>query len=789
MKIISYDGYTFSSGNFVVGIKDGDMRGQWSLQPATLPRLGASSLLAGSSITTRPIPVQIGYTGASPYETAFLQLLGKLDPTNSEPRTLVAQLNDGTNVQCPAIVMLPAGQTGDEDVNYISATFLAMSPTWRKQTAATLSAQSISSSGGSFTMTNSGYARAYPTYEIAYTTQRTTDTATVGWKYRRTVTITNNETRTAARQTRFIDLGDTAALVTGSKALSSGDDLRIRLNGRELPRTLMNWNTKHTIAAVVVTIPASSSVTLEIVYGNTSAGTPETLNTLGGARTRPDLFTAVDCYTSNGTATSGAASTLTDSGKAWKVNRFAGGMIHITGGTGAGQRRRITSNTATAITVTRNWATNPNSTSTYVIWMGGILQDGGVTSAGTTTLITDSSQSFGVNSLIGGSIEVSTFGTRTITANTATTISVSPAFNSAPGASQAYTIIRPGYKSYGVRNTVKRASDDVWLGCWYQDARYTKPGVIQTAADGIADAWQPYLMLRNEDDYGQKSVTPIDVGGGDIDYFNGLNVNRRVGSDRRLGEEGAADGIVRTSPHGFDAVYLDYSIKNPNGQCTGTLRSRADGGLAWQSVFDYSTAQASLTNIAAAWYDLTGNEQIPLHLYMGLQPVANSDGDEISIPSTASANDVSTMRTYTRLELYEHLANWSVGTLSSEEAIYDLNATIKLAALAADPPYDQLVIGGDGHHLHLTSTQSLKVTTDPDSTTPILALWDGGAFLKEVSYAAVVYRVITDQAGDAVNTISQEFLPIKPGNTTVTVTESAIGTITVAASWYEGYYG
>ena len=116
MKIISFDGYTFSSGGYICGIRDGDMRGQWSLQPSTLPRLGASSLLAGTSITARPIPVTFGYDGGVlSYENAFLQLMGKLDPTNSEPRTLVAQLNDGTTVQCPAIVMLPAGQTGDDD--------------------------------------------------------------------------------------------------------------------------------------------------------------------------------------------------------------------------------------------------------------------------------------------------------------------------------------------------------------------------------------------------------------------------------------------------------------------------------------------------------------------------------------------------------------------------------------------------------------------------------------------------------------------------------------------------
>lgn len=791
MKILSYDGYTFSSDGYWVSIQDADVRGQWSLQPNTLPRLGGSPLLSGSSITPRPIPVEIGYTGGSTIETALLTLLGKLDPTNSEPRTLVAELNDGTQVQCQAIVMLPSGQTSTEDVNTIEATFLAMSPVWRESSISFIgSTQSISSSGSSFTITNAGAARAYPILTIGWSVQRATQTSAVGWKYRKTQTFTNSETRTASRVTRFIDFGDSAALVTAAKCLASGNDVRIRVNGREIPRTLMNWNTKRTLIAFVVTIPATSSVTVEIVYGNSAAGSPETLNSLGAPATRPDLFTALDCYSSSGAATAlGTSTTLVDSSKSWKVDRFKGGFIQITSGAGNNQRRRIAGNSPTGITITRAWAITPTTGATYVIWMGGLFIDGGVSSAGTTTVITDASQSFGPNALIGGALTVSTFGTRTITANTATTMTVSPAFASAPGSGQSYAVERYGFERYAVDRTVKRDSDDVWLGTWYQNARYKPPFTVLTAADGIADAWQPHLMLRNPDDYGQKLMIPADVGGGDIDYFNGLNVNRRVGSDKKLGEEGAADGIIRTNPHGYDAVYVDYQVKNPNGQCTATMRYRGDGGLDWQPIFDDSTTRAALTNISPAWYDLTDNEVTPIHLYMGLLPVANSDGDEIQIPSTASANDVSTMRNYQRLELYVRLANWSVGVLSAEEAIYDLSATIKIGALATPAPFDQLVIGGSGHYLHLTATQVLLFTTDPDAQTPILALYDGAVFQREVAYAAVPYRAIIDQSGNSVNIVSQEFMPLKPGANTITVTEPAIGTITINAQWYEGYYG
>jgi hypothetical protein len=84
----------------------------------------------------------------------------------------------------------------------------------------------------------------------------------------------------------------------------------------------------------------------------------------------------------SGTATSGADTTLTDTGKAWSTNAYKNMYLHITGGTGAGQTRSIVSNTATVITVSLDWDTNPDNTSTYEIldytagaFLGSILRE------------------------------------------------------------------------------------------------------------------------------------------------------------------------------------------------------------------------------------------------------------------------------------------------------------------------------------------------------------------------------------------------------------------------------
>jgi len=68
----------------------------------------------------------------------------------------------------------------------------------------------------------------------------------------------------------------------------------------------------------------------------------------------------------SGTATAGAATTITDSSKTWTTNAYAGYAVYIYSGTGKGQIREIVSNTATALTVA-TWATNPDATSKYII--------------------------------------------------------------------------------------------------------------------------------------------------------------------------------------------------------------------------------------------------------------------------------------------------------------------------------------------------------------------------------------------------------------------------------------
>lgn len=60
---------------------------------------------------------------------------------------------------------------------------------------------------------------------------------------------------------------------------------------------------------------------------------------------------------------------LVDATKAWSANTWANYLIKITSGTGYGQVRHISSNTATSLTISTAWTTWPDLSSTYAIYI------------------------------------------------------------------------------------------------------------------------------------------------------------------------------------------------------------------------------------------------------------------------------------------------------------------------------------------------------------------------------------------------------------------------------------
>lgn len=127
--------------------------------------------------------------------------------------------------------------------------------------------------------------------------------------------------------------------------------------------TNQSWTTNQWAGYWVRIYSGTGEDQIRQIFSNTD--TTLTWSTVGTAPTTTSkyIIEGFDC----GTATSGAASTLTDSTKSWTTNQWANYAVKITAGTGIGQVAAIASNTGTALTIVKPWTTNPDNTSVYCI--------------------------------------------------------------------------------------------------------------------------------------------------------------------------------------------------------------------------------------------------------------------------------------------------------------------------------------------------------------------------------------------------------------------------------------
>jgi hypothetical protein len=186
-----------------------------------------------------------------------------------------------------------------------------------------------------------------------------------------------------------------------------------------------------------------------------------------------------------GTATAGGAKTLTDSGKTWGTNSFAGATVKIISGTGSGQTKTIASNTATVLTVDGNWKTNPSTDSVYEVYLRATSSSGTAT-AGSTTSLTDGNAAWGTNMWHGYTLEIDT-GTGspqslTVTTNTATVLSFAAA--TAPDATSTYKLYR------GASENVINAG----VGCYeYGQSAVKETTTVRTGSNALRISGAGYI--------------------------------------------------------------------------------------------------------------------------------------------------------------------------------------------------------------------------------------------------------------------------------------------------------
>lgn len=262
-------------------------------------------------------------------------------------------------------------------------------------------------------------------------------------------------------------------------------------------------------------------------------GLPATIGTDSKIIATPSFVD--DAYVSfaTGTATSGGASTLTNTAKNWTTNQWTNYQVRIVSGTGAGQIRTIASNTATVLTVSVAWTTAPDATSVYSL-------EGN----------DDFLYYMGNNAV--------TLYRYSISANTWTTLSPTAARGGAPGAGMSghwiwnvtesdwtteNTILNGKYL-YSFRGAAGTGLDryDIAANTWENISTYT-PG-IETFTTGTKWIYSENFL------YGQKDATGR--------WFR-LNIPKR--EQEGIGTMTYTQGGAIAGDTAFDVVYKDGATK------------------------------------------------------------------------------------------------------------------------------------------------------------------------------------------------------------------------------------
>lgn len=159
---------------------------------------------------------------------------------------------------------------------------------------------------------------------------------------------------------------------------------------------------------------------------------------------RVSTFKAGLAVLPNTTADIFSATTIGNSTLAMTANEHVGRQAQIVSGTGSGQTRTITANDATTLTVTPAWSTTPDATSVFRI-LSFDDQTATVFSAntiGTSTLTLTANEHNGrVVEIISGTGQGQARG---ITANDATTFTVSPDWTTPPDGTSVYRVEQQG---------------------------------------------------------------------------------------------------------------------------------------------------------------------------------------------------------------------------------------------------------------------------------------------------------------------------------------------------------
>ncbi len=770
MQLTGFAGVLFSTLSCSVSLDPSSPGPSRSITSAL--RYGADPIAPGIGQDVQVITALFtSNAGSTSYvEINLAKVLALLNPDDPTPRTLTASIlttgpSTYTTVQTQAYV----GNWRYQSQSQIVVDFIIPTPGWKQTATTTLKSAAVVTANSSFTNLNTGQRDVLPLVTVYWDgSQRASSTATFGWKHRIGTgqTIMNTGTEPLINQPYQLGPIDTKTLVTAGQMQADCDDLRVFCQGRELSRNLIGPNTLGTLIWIVLpTVAPWQAITLDLMTNNPTATNPPTL-TFG-----VDL-PGMDISGQSFNPTSSAATTATLTAAGWETDQWAGATVIVlrSAGTGIDLVRRVVSNTTTTITVDRSWGTVPGGTDTLSITKSGMTGTGGIATSGTTTTIVDSFQAWNTNEWVGATVYLrdlsfpTTFYTSTVTANTATQLTFSPAFALAAANPDTYNVWRAnGQRVWDVRTPPKTTP---YSGLWQANKIQAPPTRIDFDAPA---SWYRFTSQRNDDAYSQPRYDSFLVGAGDYDHAPLMHIRRaRKGKGGDQTEIGVADAIGVSTPFPANGIWFGYTIRNAKkagsgspgeGMAEARFMSQQAGGESWSTFLRDVAVHDTTATVSPAWYQLSSSTN---RVAMTLVPnaadkIQDTDNNTAELRHSGNYITLAVDPTAVITQSVDFFL-----TAPTVVAVYDVDLLIRTGGASATRPYEQIRIGGAAHRVFLAATDE-RISVD--CATHIVSLTtDAGVFIRRIPYAVQPQEVVTDADGSARTIVTARWLPVPPSS-------------------------
>jgi hypothetical protein len=764
MNVTSFRGVTFTSlgvtsAKFANTASPGSTR-----NVSAISRTGADPIITGVENGPRTLTMDFTAFGTGIHiESTLAKILAACNPDDPNPGTLVGTLEKaaGTTVTVEAQATA-VGPWSYPDVNTIRINFILSSP-WREQSTTTIKSAGLVSADGSFANANTGFRDVLPTVTVYWDgTQRASTTSTFGWKHRIGTgeTITNTGTEPFINQPYQIGPIGHAAIVGAGQGLSSGNDLRVFCQGKELRRNLIGANTAFCFIWVVLpTVAPGQSITLEVLTNNPSAGSPPTLT----ATSDPPL-PAMDISGTSFNATSVTSTSITFSTAGWETNQWQGGTVIAPDG----QMMNITSNSATVLTLSGTFNPTPAGTALFVITRSGLKARGDTADSGTASTLTDGALGGVANEWIGATVRIlsgtSAGSQGTVISNTPSVLTVGSWSAGTPAAGSVYRLTRRNGQRFWDLRTAKKATPH--KGLWGTNKSETPPSNVNFDAPA---SWYRFTHLRSDDEYSQPRYISVLIGGSDYDHFPVPYLQRaRKGKVGTQAEVGLADAIGVFSPFPMISWHVGYAMRNAKkagsgtpgeGMCEAKFMCQESGGNNWSTVFSDKAVYSSTTTVPLASYDLTAHAS-PNRVAIALVPNGSDEIPESDNNTALLTNDP--LNENIRLgvdptQVMTTSVDWLAAT-PAVVAVYDVDLIVRNGGASATTPYDRIRIGGADHRVFIAATDE-RIAVDCEKHTVSLTT-DAGVFIRRIPYCLQAQEIVTDTDGTARTLVNARWVPI-----------------------------